>query len=117
MTILPWPGRRNTRATALLRRPVPRFCVNAAGISSPVRFLLLRSQRHRLLSLVRMLGSGVYLEFGHHLLAELVFRQHTGYGKLHHPDGAFSPHPGGALFLESTRVAGVVAIHLVAFLG
>jgi len=65
MLITPLPERRKTRATAVLRRPVPRCCTNAA---TQIPLLLYR-QLGGLLRLMRVLRTGVHVQFAIHLLA------------------------------------------------
>src|SRR5580658_8763846 len=82
----PWPGRRRTRATACLRRPVVwvsgtgmvSFCRAewSAGAASVGQF-----QRLGLLGGVRVIGAGVDVELAQHLAAKGVLGQHA-------PDGA-----------------------------
>src|SRR6185436_2975665 len=74
-SMLPLPGRKRTRATAVLRRPV-------AGISSDLPFIasMSSSQRLRLLRSVRVLGPRVNLQLGDQPLAQPVGGQHALHG-------------------------------------
>src|SRR5262249_40554850 len=71
--VAPSPGRRMTRATEVLRLPVPRYC--AIRLKS-----LLQVQRLRVLGLVRMLRAGVHLELRELLAREAVLREHAADG-------------------------------------
>src|SRR5260370_4046879 len=113
----PFPGLKKRGATAVLRRPVPRYCT----IFNATRYYLsyvLGSQAHgdRLLSRMRMLVAGVHFQFPVHLLAELGLRQHTEYGVLHHPGRPCSLYPADAHFHQAAGVSGEMAIDLIFFL-
>src|SRR5207253_4131 len=111
----PLPGRRNTRATAVLRRPVPKFCTSAA--TSYISCLLSDGFQCRgLLSLMRMLRTRVNFQLPVHLLAKLVLWQHARDSQLHHLDRPLGAHLRSAHFLQTTGIAGVMAIHLLPFL-
>src|SRR3569832_835658 len=73
--ILPVPFFRNTRATLLLRRPVPLF-------HSPIIDGSSDFQRLRLLGRVRMLGAAVHLELLDHGVAQRALGQHALHGRL-----------------------------------
>src|SRR5262249_10362886 len=67
--VAPSPGRRITRATEVLRLPVPRYC--AIWLKS-----LLRGEGLRVLRAVRMLRAGVDLELRELPAGEAVLREH-----------------------------------------
>src|SRR5687767_11411236 len=67
--VAPSPGRRITRATEVLRLPVPRYCA--------IWFIAPSGHRGRVLSLVRMLGAGIDLELRELPARESVPRQHA----------------------------------------
>src|SRR5512135_61607 len=91
-TMLPLPGRRNTRAAEDLRRPVP-YCCCVAMIIFPKLSLKVRAalrgflrmdahqlsdvQRLRLLGRVRVLGAAIDLQLAVHGAAERILRQHA----------------------------------------
>src|SRR3954462_2349218 len=92
-----------TRATDVLRLPVPRYC----AMSAIERELLRR------LRLVRMLGTGVDLELGELRRGELVLRQHALDGladDLGRTAVELFPHRPR---LEATGKAGVAVDHLL----
>src|SRR5574340_1055155 len=79
MMILPSPGRMRTRATDVLRRPVPSVSgVVALGIG----YFLLDAKFFwlGLLGLVRVLLAGVDLQLVEHLEGQFVLRQHPAHG-------------------------------------
>src|SRR5271163_3149700 len=83
--IAPWPGRKRTRATACLRRPV--VWVSGAGICAPcVLYVVCRSagpagrgQLERLgaLGCVGVVGTGIDVELAQHRPAESVLGEHA----------------------------------------
>src|SRR3954453_18989207 len=70
--VAPSPGRRITRATEVLRLPVPWYWAGWAAVAT-----LLHLQRLRCLSLMRVLRAGVDLQLGELLSCETVARQHA----------------------------------------
>src|ERR1700678_216109 len=118
------------RATAVLRRPVPRCWINpatqipslfvavgwglTAGRGKTFRALRYR-QLHRLLSLVGMLVACIDLQLAIHLFAELVLREHSRDCVLDHSRWTGGAHFGGANFGEAARVTGMAAIEFLAF--
>src|SRR5580693_4878033 len=88
----PWPGRKRTRATACLRRPV--VWVSGAGICAPCVLCVVdrsagpagRGQLERLgaLGCVGMVGAGVDVELAQHGPAEGVLGQHAADGAPDH---------------------------------
>src|SRR4051812_14981577 len=72
MTISPSPGRRRTRAIAVLRRPVPEKKAGAADIGGSSS-----GERLRPLGLMRMVGAGVDLQLAKLLNAQAIARQHA----------------------------------------
>src|ERR1700680_1485814 len=70
--ILPSPGCRRTRATAFLRRPVPRWNVSA-NLDVPLR---VERDGPRLLSLVAVVGTRVDAKSGQHVRTKCVVLQH-----------------------------------------
>src|SRR6267142_1452442 len=102
-----------TRATAFLRRPVPRWNKSANLQAS----LLVEGQGLRLLCLVPMLGTGVDAKSGEHIRTERV--------ALQHPFDRIGEREGRVDFLcslqvprpKATRVAAVAGVLLVAELG
>src|SRR5579864_1292667 len=73
--IRPSPGCSRTRATAFLRRPVPRLIVSA-NLDVP---LLVERDRLRLLSGVSVVGAGVDPETREHVGAQRVVLQHPAH--------------------------------------
>src|SRR5881396_583302 len=73
---LPVPGTRRTRATLVLRRPVPK---NALVLCSAIK---LHRERLWFLCGVRVLWSAINFQLGDDLPAEAVFRDHAAYGAL-----------------------------------
>src|SRR3984885_10001358 len=83
----PWPGRKRTRATACLRRPV--VWLSGAGMGCVVSFLVRvgggsagaagvgQLERLGLLGRVRMVGAGIDLELAQLLAAQRVLGQHA----------------------------------------
>src|SRR5712691_10044581 len=72
-TISPSPGSSRTRATAVLRRPVPNE--KAVGVLMQCRSS--SGERFRPLRLVRVVGSGVDLQLAELLGPEAVVGQHA----------------------------------------
>src|SRR6516225_9437968 len=93
MVMVPAPGRKRTRATACLRRPVVWLsgagmwsfrCVVACVVSGSAGPAGLRQlERLRLLGGVRVVGAGVDLELAQHLAAEGVLGQHAAHRTAH----------------------------------
>src|SRR3569832_2217312 len=116
MVILPEPGLRNTRADAVLRRPVVRFCCairKSCLMNSDVEGL-------RLLRLVIVLRTGEDLELADHGTTEAVLRQHAlhrdgddALGRaLHHfreAERAHVAHVASGMVIE--LVGGLFAAH------
>src|SRR5271169_3603598 len=84
IVMAPWPGRKRTRATACLRRPV--VWLSGVGIASLQSFLFAWSagaagrgqvERLGLLGGMGVVGAGVDLELGEHLAPEGVLGQHA----------------------------------------
>src|ERR1039458_7540583 len=107
--MVPWPGRKRTRATACLRRPVAwtsGFGMNLLRSGRPAgrgRQL----ERTGQLGGVRVLWPRVHLQLGEHLPAERALRQHALYGG---PDELFrlaAPDLGETGRPEASRVAAV----------
>src|SRR5580692_8538408 len=104
IVMAPWPGRKRTRATACLRRPVvwlsgvgiavwrPSWCAWSAGAAGRRQV-----ERLGLLGGVGMVGPGVDLQLGEHLAAEGVLGQHAAHG---------AADQLGRLLVEQLRVAG-----------
>src|SRR5260370_10916027 len=113
----PFPGLKKMRATAVLRRPVPRYCTIFNGTRYYLSyFQLFYAHRHGLLGHMRVLIAGIDLQFPVHLLAELGLREHAKNGVLDHavrPGGADTPD---AHFHQTPAVAGEMPIELVLFL-
>src|SRR5688500_15710136 len=111
--ILPEPIARRTRATAVLRRPVPR---NSEVVSAIEKRLARDSEGCWGLGSVRMLTALVHFQFGEQLPAEPVFRKHAFDGvvaQLCRMLGANLRY--GAIFLAALP-AGVAHVLLVRFL-
>src|SRR5579863_1839426 len=125
----PLPARKKMRATAVLRRPVPRCWINPAT-QIPSLILVWRltvgrgktcgalryRQSHRLLCLVGMLVACINLQLAIHLLAELVLREHSRDCVLDDSGGMGGAYFGHADFGEAARISGVAAIQFLAFL-
>src|SRR3984885_187555 len=127
------------RATAVLRRPVPKYWTIPAtqipffqnsrktwcGAGWVVGWRLTAAgktfgtlryrQSHRLLRLVGMLVACIDLQLAIHLFAELVLREHSRDGVLDHSGRVGGAHFGGTDFGEAARVTGVAAIQFLAF--
>src|ERR1700732_3347290 len=82
ITTRPSPGWMRTRATAFLRRPVPRWKMSANLELS----LGIEGERLRLLCLVPMLGTGVNAKTGEHIRAQRVVLQHP-FHRIHEREG------------------------------
>src|SRR5918997_6541684 len=103
--IAPSPGNSLTRATAVLRLPVPLY--KASAMFTSPRILL------RVLSGVRMLGARVDLQLPHLLTGEPALRHHPVDGLAHDLLGAALEHPLVARLLHAARVARVPPVHLL----
>src|ERR1700722_17742719 len=118
------------RATAVLRRPVPKCWTNPAtqipfltagcwGLTAGrgKTFGALRDRQfQRLLRLMGMLVACIDLQLAVHLFAELVLREHSRDCVLDHLSWTRGAHAGGADFGEAARITGVAAIKFLAFL-
>src|SRR3954469_17085067 len=115
-TNLPVPGRRRTRATASLRRPVVwiRGLLNGVFLSRRLRGGL-RRQRvvDRPLGEVRMGGTRVDAQLLQHRAAEPVLREHAPDRELHDPLRGASHEALQGLGADAARVAGVAVVELV----
>src|SRR5450432_1427387 len=92
ITSLPLPARIRTRATEVLRRPVPRASMTfsaAAGMllsfdqfafGDGVRLVRGQFGGDWLLTLMGMFGAGVDFQLSEHLVGQLVLRQHPPHG-------------------------------------
>src|SRR6185437_3825491 len=91
----PWPGRKRTRATACLRRPVlwlsgagmvwwcPSWCASAWARPSAGAARLGQIERLGLLGRVRVVGAGVDLQLAQLLAAEGVLGEHAAHRAAH----------------------------------
>src|SRR5687768_3200675 len=107
--ILPLPFLRKTRATLLLRRPVPLF-------HSPIIEGSSDFQRLGLLGGVRVLRAAVHLELLDHGVAERALGQHALDGLLERAAGVLGLHVAEVGGVDAARVARVAVVHLVDFL-
>src|SRR6185437_5046697 len=124
--ILPEPGRRKTRATLDLRRPVPRYC--SIFLIAKIHYLPelcllggliaagLDGESHRLLRRVRVLIARINLGLAVHLLAQLRLRQHPGNRFFHHAGRTRGAHTGCVRFHETAWIAGEMTIDLLRIL-
>src|SRR6476661_4772430 len=108
--ILPVPFFRKTRATLLLRRPVPLF-------HSPIIVGSLQFQRLRLLGGVRMLRAAVHLQLLDHRVAERALGQHALDGLLQRAAGVPGLHVAEVGLADAAGEAGVAVVLLVELLG
>src|SRR4051812_20666215 len=109
IVILPEPFFRNTRATLLLRRPVPLF-------HSPIIRGSSDFQRLGLLGAVRMLGAAVHLQLLDHGVAQRALGQHALDGLLERAAGVLGLHFPEGLLADAAGVAGVPVVDLVGLL-
>src|SRR3954454_5227695 len=107
--IWPVPFFMKTRATLLLRRPVPLF-------HSPIIVGSLQFQRLRLLGGVRMLRAAVHLQLLDHGVAERALGQHALDGLLECAAGMLGLHVAEVGFTDAAREARVAVILLVELL-
>src|SRR3989441_10228740 len=108
-TISPAPGWRRTRATEDFRLPVDQMTVTRSGL---IAFSPALGERHRLLRLVRMVGTRVDLQLGRQASAEAVLRQHAGH-RAAHPAGRIPGEPPApARPPPPARVGGVTDVLL-----
>src|SRR5437588_1436345 len=94
-TTLPEPWANRTRATAVLRRPVPansEVLVSAIEISGVADRLARNLQRSRLLCGVRMFGSFINLQLRHQHATEAIFRDHAANSVSDELFGVLCPH-------------------------
>src|ERR1700730_7474261 len=107
ITTRPSPGWMRTRATAFLRRPVPRV-KTSANLEIP---LGVEGDHLRLLGLVPMLGPGVDAKSGEHVGPEGVVLQHA-FDRVHQRERGIqllgSLKCAGAETARISRVAGVL---------
>src|SRR5436309_3558236 len=105
-TISPSPGRRRTRAIAVLRRPVPekKAGVVIDGSSS--------GERLRPLGLMRMVGTGVDLELPELLDPETGSRQHPLHGAADDFLGPTLQEMTEGLLLQALRMAAMPDVQL-----
>src|SRR5205085_9033812 len=108
--ILPEPFFRKTRATLLLRRPVPLF-------HSPIIAGSSEFQGLRLLCGVRMLGAAVHLELLDHGVTERALGQHALDGLLERAAGMLGLHVAEVGGGNAARIARVAVVDLVRGLG
>src|SRR4051812_41792963 len=109
--VVPSPGRRMTRATDVLRLPVPRYC--AIWLKSLLRSEISRVQRLGVLRLVRVLRAGVDLQLRDLLPRQAVLREHP---LDRRPDDLRRPALellAQRARLEAARIAGVAVVHLL----
>src|SRR5690242_20530990 len=102
--VVPSPGRRITRATEVLRLPVPRYW--AIWLKSLLQWL-------RVLRAVRMLGPGVDLQLRQLLAREAVLREHALHGRAQHLRGAPIELLAQRTARKATGIAGVPVVHLL----
>src|SRR5689334_24209045 len=93
--VVPSPGRRITRATDVLRLPVPLYCACSA-------IAILQRKRLRSLRLVRMLGARVDLQLEELRATETGAREHA-------PDGLADDLCRAPLELLAKRAAAQAA--------
>src|SRR2546430_6207544 len=112
--IRPLPGRRYTRAVAVLRRPVPYWicCVTGMGYGS-YGFRPLELKRLRLLRTVWVLAAGEHMKLPVHAPAQRVLRQHALHCEFDHPLRVLAQELLEGDRLDAADVAGVVVIDLV----
>src|SRR5579883_2091022 len=110
MVIAPFPGRRNTRAAAVLRRPVPYFW--SAGVLS-VAMGTSDRERLGLLRGVRMFGAGVDLELAKLRVAQWAFGQHALDRLFDHALGMLGQHLAQRGGLDAAGILGMAPVELV----
>src|SRR5207244_4750533 len=109
-TISPAPGWRRTRATEDFRLPVDQMTVTRSGL---IAFSPALGERHRLLRLVRMVGTRVDLQLGRQASAEAVLRQHAGHRLAHEADRMPGEHLARARPPHPARLGGVTDVLLL----
>src|SRR5262249_9565975 len=102
----PLPGRRNTRAVDVLRRPVPEYCTAAT---------LRDLELGRFLRRVRMIRTGVHFQLAVHRLAQLRLGQHAVHRVFDQLFRSALAHQARTLFAQPAFEAAVLAINLLIF--
>src|SRR3954447_6473812 len=106
--VAPSPGRRITRATDVLRFPVPWYCAIGVGGNS-----VLQRQRLGRLRLVGMIGTGVDLELRDLRAREAVAGQHPLHGLAQHLGRAALELLAERPRAEPAGIAGMAVIELL----
>src|SRR3954463_4950801 len=104
--VAPSPGLKMTRATDVLRLPVPRYW--AIWLKS-----LLQVQGLRVLRPMRVLGADVDLQLRELLPREPVLREHPLHGAAQALGGSPVELLAKRAALEAARIAGVPVVHLL----
>src|SRR5437773_619692 len=109
-TISPAPGWRRMRATEDFRLPVAQMTEARSGL---IGFSPALVHRHRLLRLVRMVGTRVDLELGRQAPAEAVLRQHADDSVAHEADRMPGQHLARARPPHAARIGRVTDVLLL----
>src|SRR5437667_11051238 len=91
------------RATEDFRLPVAQMTETRSGLMG---FSPALGERHRLLRLVRMVGTRVDLQLGRQASAEAVLRQHSGHRFAHEADRMPGEHLARARPPQPARIGG-----------
>src|SRR5262249_42480241 len=115
--ISPWPGRMRTRATEVLRLPVPQNTLPSRFISALTLALAAARpshQRHGLLCLVRVVWPRVHLELGGEPATQAILREHPLDRLAHEPGRMPIEDLLRARPPDAARVPGVAHVGLIA---
>lgn len=110
--ILPVPGLIRTRATAVLRRPVPRK--SEVFVVALIVLYKLTFKRDWVLCFMRMFLGGEQFKSFHHLARELVLWKHAFNSVLKNEVRAFFEH---VFDIDSVFVATVTGVEHIFFVG
>src|SRR5579885_1055035 len=114
--MLPAPGIRRTRATAVLRRPVAQMMFFFSAMIK-IRVFALDFDRLRPLRHVGMLGAAVDLQLSEQLPAQAILRKHPFHRRFNKPLGTSFQEPARRRGADAAGVLGMSMVELVGSFG